>query len=87
VKLYERFLSQYEPSHIPIPETKSIPFDIVNYNEEFLELASLKYMLIAIVLILGTMLFIQIVPLIRDEINLYKDNKPSFSTKTIEANK
>jgi len=86
-KVFERFFSHYEPTQIPIPETKSIPFDLINNKYEFIELTTVKYLLVAIVFILGAMLFIQIVPLIRNEINIYNDNNPSYSSKILIEDK
>ena len=78
-KIFDKFFTEYEPIRIPIPESKAIPFDIIKDTPELANnAASLQYLLLAIVIILSTMLYIQIVNAIRDEINLYRDNPSSI---------
>jgi len=71
-------------SNIPTLKKEDI-LELIKENNELPELINnvnyVQYLLLVIVIILGTMLYIQIVPAIREEINLYSDKKPSMTNK------
>jgi hypothetical protein len=77
-------------SNIPTLKKEDI-LELIKDNNSLPELINnvtyLQYLLLTLVIILATMLYIQIVPLIRDEINKYRDNAPMTSKIALEDNK
>ena len=81
-RVYDEIVSHYQAISIPVYREKT--FELIKDKYEFPELINnlenLKYLLAGI-------LFIQILSMIRNEINIYNDNNPSYSSKILIEDK